>query len=177
MQKGYKFILFMMLSNFLFAEINVEVYKNMSFDPLSTRGNKNIAVGVGILEVQAEDEDIGKKIKFDFFKDMEISNGKNTILIKRLSVEERYQSFIVQKKITHVKFYGIIDKKELSKNNDIPDIIEGKYIGETPIIYSIFSKSSLENSGGDVPTILPVFPDLDEGSYNKKNHLQNLKRM
>lgn len=127
-----------------FSEIKSKVYKNMSFENINVKGNVRQLVGTGILEITCDEEEIGSIIRLDFLKKGYITNKKNWIEIKKFHVEDKDKIFILNSKVKHIKFYGIIDIKNIGKNTLDGDLIEGKYVGATPILLSIYEKELIK---------------------------------
>ncbi|WP_426711479.1 hypothetical protein [Cetobacterium sp. SF1] len=140
-----KKIFLLVISLFLFSinafgEIKVKVYKNMTFENINSKSNGRQVVGVGVLELTCDEEDMGSKIRLDFLKKGYITNRKNWIEIKKFHVEEKDKIFILNSKVKHIKFYGVIDRNDIGKDTDQGDLIEGKYVGATPVLLSIYEK-------------------------------------
>ncbi|MGL5316307.1 MAG: hypothetical protein ACRC92_23835, partial [Peptostreptococcaceae bacterium] len=67
-----------------------------------------------------------------------------------------------------VKFYAILDRRELDRGESI-EVIEGEYVGQLPIVMGVYSlvnvnTKPVEPTPGDEnlvdkPQILPIFPD------------------
>ncbi len=127
-----------------FAEIKTKVYKNITFENINTKSNSRQLVGTGILEITCEEEEIGSIIRLDFLKKGYITNRKNWIEIKKFHIEDKDKIFILNSKVKHIKFYGIIDMKDIGKNIIDGDLIEGKYVGATPILLSIYEKGLIK---------------------------------
>ncbi|WP_426711471.1 hypothetical protein [Cetobacterium sp. SF1] len=138
--------LFIILSLFLvvcinsFGEIQAKIYKNMTFHTINTRSTGRKIVGVGVLELTCNDDDLGSKIQLNFLKKAYMTNKKNWIEVSNLSTDEKDKSFILDRKTKLIKFYGVVDKSKIGKNTLDGDMIEGKYVGATPIMISIYDK-------------------------------------
>lgn len=132
--------LFLISSFYSFGEIKAKIYKNMTFHTINTRSIGGKIVGVGIIELKCDEEDLGTKIQLNFLKKAYMTNRKYWIEVDTLSVADKDKSFILNNKTKLIKFYGIVNKSKIGKNLKEGDIIEGKYIGATPIMISIYDK-------------------------------------
>lgn len=123
-----------------YSEIRISIYKHMKFKEVNTRSIGQNIVGMGILELYADEEDFGKIVTINFHDKGYMTNRKHWIEVQNLSVEDKDKEFVINQKTKQIKFYGTIDKKKIDRNIQDIDIIEGEYIGATPIILSIYAK-------------------------------------
>ena len=62
-------MLFLALSTLSLAKVDIKIIEPLRFDYLNTRQLVSDKLqAVGVIEISAEEEDFGKKIKFDFRK-------------------------------------------------------------------------------------------------------------
>lgn len=135
-----------------FAKIEVSIFEPIRFKYFNTRdlGSDKI-VGEGIIQIFTDnkEEDIGKKLVFDFPKSGLLTNRKKWVKIEKYHLELPDKEMIITQETEHIKFYAILDKRDIDKGEEA-DIIEGNYIGYVPIIVSQYSKLPVE--------IIPVIP-------------------
>ncbi|MGL4801577.1 hypothetical protein [Cetobacterium somerae] len=127
-----------------FGEIKAKVYKNITFENINAKSNTRQLIGTGIIEITCDEEDIGSAVRLDFLKIGYITNKKNWLEIKKFYVEDKDKIFLLKSKVKHVNFYGVIDMKDIGKNTVDGDLIEGKYVGATPILLSIYDKELIK---------------------------------
>ncbi|MGL4788600.1 MAG: hypothetical protein ACRCWZ_02455, partial [Cetobacterium sp.] len=72
---------------------------------------------------------------------------------------------ILQNERELIKFYAILDRRELDKGEKI-EVIEGEYVGQLPIVMGVYSLVNVNTKpiepkpeSENKPQILPVFPD------------------
>lgn len=136
-----------LISSLTFGEVNIKIHEPIRFKDLNTRSlERDYLVGEGSFEVYTdnEKEDIGKKIIFRFPETGYMSNRKNTIKIDKYNMETEKNSMIISTKREIVKFYALVNRREIVKNRD-PKVIEGEYIGYVPVIFSLYENI---NRGG-----------------------------
>lgn len=155
MKRTVMFILFLILTTFSFSEVKVSVFENMRFENMNSRNLKRSIVGKGILEIQADEEDFGKTIELTFVEKSLMTNGKNAVLIRKITVDDKYKKFVLDSKITHIEFTAVFNQRRIKQENKDADIVEGDYVGGIPIMISIYKgdssagSSSSENIVGD----------------------------
>ncbi len=155
MKRTVMFILFLILTNFSFSEVKVSVFENMRFENMNSRNLKRSIVGKGILEIQADEEDFGKIIELTFVEKSLMTNGKNAVLIRKITVDDKYKKFVLNSKITHIEFTAVLNQRRIKQENKDAGIVEGDYVGGIPIMISIYKgdssagSSSSENIVGD----------------------------
>lgn len=133
-------ILFLIINIFSFSKVEIKILEPLRFEYLSTKklSNENIA-GYGIVEIRADKSDFGKKITFDFPKQGLMTNRKKWIKINKYGLDLPKKEIIVKQEVEHIKFYALLDKKDIDKGEE-SKIIEGEYIGYIPIVISEYSK-------------------------------------
>lgn len=155
MKKTVMFVLFLVLTTFSFSEVKVSVFENMRFENMNSRNLKRSIVGKGILEIQADEEDFGKIIELTFVEKSLMTNGKNAVLIRKITIDDKYKKFVLNSKITHIEFTAVLNQRRIKQENKDADIVEGDYVGGIPIMISIYKgdssagSSSSENIVGD----------------------------
>ena len=155
MKKTFMFILFLLLTTFSFSEVKVSVFENMKFEKMNSRNLRTSIVGKGILEIQADEEDFGKVIELTFVDKSLMTNGKNAVLIRKITVDDKYKKFVLNSKITHIEFTAVLNQRRIKQENKDADIVEGEYVGGIPIMVSIYKgdnntgSSSSKNIVGD----------------------------
>lgn len=138
MKKTFMFILFLLLTTFSFSEVKVSVFENMKFEKMNSRNLRTSIVGKGILEIQADEEDFGKVIELTFVDKSLMTNGKNAVLIRKITVDDKYKKFVLNSKITHIEFTAVLNQRRIKQENKDADIVEGEYVGGIPIMISIY---------------------------------------
>mgnify|MGYP006867293751 CR=1 FL=1 len=138
MKKIMIFVLFLLFSVLSYSKIEVSVFENMKFESMNTSNMKRSIVGKGILEIQADEEDFGKIIELTFVNKSLMTNGKNPVLIRKITVEDKYKKFVLNSKITHIEFTAVLNQRRIKKENKPADIVEGDYVGGIPIMISIY---------------------------------------
>lgn len=155
MKKTVMFVLFLVLTTFSFSEVKVSVFENMRFENMNSRNLKRSIVGKGILEIQADEEDFGKIIELTFVEKSLMTNGKNAVLIRKITIDDKYKKFVLNSKITHIEFTAVLNQRRIKQENKDAEIVEGDYVGGIPIMISIYKgdssagSSSSENIVGD----------------------------
>ena len=139
--KKYLLLLFLTIfSSSLFAKVEIKILEPLRFEYLNTRmlQAEKIA-GYGVLEITAKKEDFGKKLVFDFPKSGLMTNRKKWIKVERYGMELLDKELIITQETEHIRFYAVLDKKDIDKGENAK-IIEGEYIGYVPIIVSQYSQ-------------------------------------
>ena len=136
-----------LISSLVFGEVHIKIHEPIRFKDLNTRSlERDYIVGEGSFEVYTdnEKEDIGKKIVFRFPEVGYMSNRKNIVKIDKYSIETNENSMIISTKRELVKFYALVNRREIGKNKD-SKIVEGEYVGYVPVIFSLYESI---NRGG-----------------------------
>ena len=142
MKRIWMLTLFLSLNSFIFGEIKVKVAEPMRFKNINTTHiGKTKILGIGIIEISTnnKEEDIGKKIKFEFPEYSLMTNRRNWIRAKKIGMEEKDREIILTKEREQFKFYAILDRKDIKTEKETVDI-EGEYVGYIPIIVSQYKK-------------------------------------
>lgn len=138
-----KFLLYLLtLSSLTFSEIKVRIAEPMRFGDINTTHvGKTKALGKGVIEVYTDnkEEDIGKKIVFEFPEYNLVTNRKNWVKVEKLAMETKDKEIIVTKEREQFNLYAVLERKDINSGKDA-DIIEGEYIGYIPIIVSQYRK-------------------------------------
>lgn len=175
MRKIFTLLTFLSMHIYTFTQINISIIEPIRFQQHSTRNiGADKIVGVGVLEIYTDDKenDIGKKLVFNFSKQGLMTNRKKWIKVERFHIELPEKSMIVTQEREHIKVYAVVNKRDIDKGEEA-DIIEGRYEGYIPIVVSQYGRSSNgimvlpsfpdknepEDNGGAVT--LPIFPDED----------------
>ncbi|WP_407537973.1 hypothetical protein [Cetobacterium somerae] len=75
-----------------------------------------------------------------------MTNKKNTIKIDKYSLETEENSMIISTKRELVKFYALVNRRNIGKNKD-PKIVEGEYVGYVPVVFSLYE--SIKKGGSN----------------------------
>lgn len=128
------------LSTSIFAKVEIKILEPLRYEYFNTRmlQAEEIA-GYGILEITAKKEDFGKKLVFSFPKSGLMTNMKKWIKIQEYGMELPNKELIITQETEHVKFYALLNKRDIDNGEDAK-IIEGEYIGYVPIIVSQYSQ-------------------------------------
>lgn len=128
------------LSTSIFAKVEIKILEPLRYEYFNTRmlQAEEIA-GYGILEIIAKKEDFGKKLVFSFPKSGLMTNMKKWIKIQEYGMELPNKELIITQETEHVKFYALLNKRDIDNGEDAK-IIEGEYIGYVPIIVSQYSQ-------------------------------------
>lgn len=151
MKKMMVFVLFLVFSMLSYSEIEVSVFENMKFENMNSRNLRRSIVGKGVLQIQADEEDFGKIIELTFVEKSIMTNGKNPVMIRKITVEDKYKKFVLNSKITHIEFTAVLNQRRIMKENKPAEIVEGDYVGGIPIMVSVYKgeNSSLGNISGN----------------------------
>ena len=151
MKKTVMFILFLILTTFSYSEIKVSIFENMKFENMNSTNLRRSIIGKGILEIQADEEDFGKVIELTFVDKSLMTNGRNAVLIRKITIDKKYEKFVLNSKITHIEFTAVLNQRRIKKENKPADIVEGDYVGGIPIMISVYKgeNSSLGNISGN----------------------------
>lgn len=147
MKKAVIFILFLIFTTLSYSEIEVSIFENMKFENMNSQNLRRSIVGKGVLEIQADEEDFGKIIELTFVDKSVMTNGKNPVVVRKITVDKKYEKFVLNSKITHIEFTAVLNQRRIKKENKPADIVEGDYVGGIPIMISIYKgENSSENS-------------------------------
>ena len=150
MKKTVMFILFLILTTFSYSEIKVSIFENMKFENMNSTNLRRSIIGKGILEIQADEEDFGKIIELTFVDKSLMTNGRNAVLIRKITIDKKYEKFVLNSKITHIEFTAVLNQRRIKKENKPADIVEGDYVGGIPIMISVYkgeNNSEIYSSG------------------------------
>lgn len=150
MKKTVMFILFLILTTFSYSEIKVSIFENMKFENMNSTNLRRSIIGKGILEIQADEEDIGKIIELTFVDKSLMTNERNAVLIRKITIDKKYEKFVLNSKITHIEFTAVLNQRRIKKENKPADIVEGDYVGGIPIMISVYkgeNNSEISSSG------------------------------
>lgn len=128
------------LSTSIFAKVEIKILEPLRYEYFNTRmlQAEEIA-GYGVLEITAKKEDYGKKLVFSFPKSGLMTNMKKWIKVQEYGMELPNKELIITQETEHVKFYALLNKRDIDNGEDAK-IIEGEYIGYVPIIVSQYSQ-------------------------------------
>ena len=147
MRTIYTLMLFLLGTVISLGEVKIKIIEPMRFHSLNTTHlDKTKVLGVGVLEIHADnrDEDFGKKLVFEFPQHGVMTNRRKFIKVEKFGMEkkenEKEKEMIITKEWEQVKFYAVLDRRELNRGEDIKDI-EGEYVGYVPIIVSQYSRN------------------------------------
>ena len=142
--KKLTIILFLLSSVASYSKIKVSVFKNMRFENMNSTNLKRSIVGKGILEIQSDEEDFGKIIELTFVDQSIMTNGRHSVIIKKIQPEEKYrEKFAIDSKILHIEFTGVLNQRRIKRGiND--ELIEGEYVGGLPIRMTVYEKGSFK---------------------------------
>lgn len=131
-----------LMSTIVLGEVFVKIHEPIRFNDLSTTSiERDYIVGEGTFEIYTDDEknDLGKKIVFRFPEEGYMSNKKNSIKIDKYSMETDDNSMIISKKRELVKFYALVNRRNIGRDKD-PKIVEGEYTGYVSVIFSLYER-------------------------------------
>ena len=80
-----------------------------------------------------------------------MTNGRNAVLIRKITIDKKYEKFVLNSKITHIEFTAVLNQRRIMKENKPAEIVEGDYVGGIPIMVSVYKgeNSSLGNISGN----------------------------
>lgn len=145
-----KLILIVFLFNIrrlIFSEIKVKIVEPMRFKNINTTHlDKNKVLGKGVIEVFTDnkEEDLGKKIVFEFPEYNLMTNRRKWLKVEKLGMESSKKEVILTKEREQFDFYAVLDRKDIAKGEVID--IEGEYIGYIPIVISQYQKKGSINN-------------------------------
>ena len=154
--KKFKIFLFLILSSLSLAEIKVKIHEPIRFKNINTKAYGDLVVGQGAIEIYstAIEEDIGKKIKIRFPEMGLMTNKKRWLKVEKYSMAKADENFVIEKEKRIVNFYAFIRRRELNKSELDGTLVEGEYLGYTPIVVEQYGKPL-----NPKPMPLPIFPD------------------
>lgn len=123
-----------------YGEITLKIVEPIRFKHVNTRaiGEDKIA-GEGTIEIHAEEGDIGKKLTFKFPEFGLMTNMKRWVKIEKYIMEDKDKNFEIVKQNDVVKFYAILNRRNLDKG-ELAEAIEGEYVSYVPIVVRQFGK-------------------------------------
>lgn len=173
MRKKIVLIVFMAIFSLSFSEIKVKIVEPLRFRDINhTEVGPNQVVAVSHVEIYTteKEKDLGKRITFKFPNFINLTNRKKWVKVEKVGMDRKQNEIILENERELIKFYAILDRRELDRGESI-EVIEGEYVGQLPIIMGVYSlvnvntkpseptpspeDENLENK----PQILPIFPD------------------
>lgn len=139
-----KFILIFFLLTFtVYGKIKITC-KPVVFKEVRAQNNglyKSKATARGVIEIYSDNikEDLGKLVIFQVPSHTYITNKKRWVKTDKIIFQKNEQETIIDSETKKIVFHVILDKKELSKEEN-SDLIDGVYTGNLPINYSIYEK-------------------------------------
>lgn len=139
-----KFILIFFLLTFtVYGKIKITC-KPVVFKEVRAQNNglyKSKATARGVIEIYSDNikEDLGKLVVFQVPSHTYITNKKRWGKTDKIIFQKNEQETTIDSETKKVVFHVILDKKELSKEEN-SDLIDGIYTGNLPINYSIYEK-------------------------------------
>lgn len=139
-----KFILIFFLLTFtVYGKIKITC-KPVVFKEVRAQNNglyKSKATARGVIEIYSDNikEDLGKLVVFQVPSHTYITNRKRWVKIDKIIFQKNEQETTIDSETKKIVFHVILDKKELSKEEN-NDLIDGVYTGSLPINYSIYEK-------------------------------------
>lgn len=152
MKKIFTLILMFIITIFSYSEIKISIYEHMKFNDINTTNLKDNIIGVGTLQIQADEEDFGKELEFVFIKKGMMTNRQNVIPVENFTIDKRElddkrnNKMIIDSKTKLVKFYAVLDRRKISRKRMNDEIIEGEYVGAMPIMISIYAPEPKKES-------------------------------
>lgn len=148
MKKIMLCMLFLLSSALSYSEVKISIFENMKFENMNSTNLRNSIVGKGTLEIQADEEDFGKVVELTFVDKSLMTNGKNSVVIRKINIEDRYKKFVINSKITHIDFTAVLNQRRIRRENKDARVIEGDYVGGIPIMVSIYEKDAISGNTG-----------------------------
>ena len=148
MKKIMLCMLFLLSSALSYSEVKISIFKNMKFENMNSTNLRNSIIGRGTLEIQADEEDFGKVVELTFVDKSLMTNGKNSVVIRKINIEDRYKKFVINSKITHIDFTAVLNQRRIKRENKDARVIEGDYVGGIPIMISIYDKNFINGNTG-----------------------------
>lgn len=145
------------------GEIKVKIHEPTRFKDINTKAYGELIVGQGAIEVYSTDidEDRGKKVKIKLPEKGILTNKKRVIKIDKYKIARADEEFVIDREKRIVNFYAFIRRRDLNKNELDGSIVEGEYVGYTPILIEQYGKPINRPIFKDEnrPVVLPEFPD------------------
>ena len=137
------FLIFFLLTFTVFGKIKITC-KPIVFKEVRAQNNgvyKSKATARGVIEIYSDnmEEDFGKLVAFQVPTHTYITNKKRWIKTDKVVFKKNEQEVVMDSETKKIIFHVILDKKELSKEEN-RDLIDGVYAGTLPINYSIYEK-------------------------------------
>ncbi|MGL5191914.1 MAG: hypothetical protein ACRC7S_19935 [Cetobacterium sp.] len=135
--------IYFMLAFTAFANLRI-TSKPIVFKEIRAHNNgafKDKVSGRGIIEIYSDnlEEDLGKLIVFSLPEYTHITNKKRWVKTDKIIFKKEDKEITINKENTKIIFYVILDKKDLSTEEN-RELIEGIYKGSLSMNYSIFEK-------------------------------------
>ena len=136
-------LIFFLLTFTVFGKIKITC-KPIVFKEVRAQNNgvyKSKATARGVIEIYSDnmEEDFGKLVAFQVPTHIYITNKKRWIKTDKVVFKKNEQEVVMDSETKKIIFHVILDKKELSKEEN-RDLIDGVYAGTLPINYSIYEK-------------------------------------
>ncbi len=136
-------LMFFLLTFTVYGKIKITC-KPIVFKEVRAQNNglyKSKATARGVIEIYSDniEEDFGKLVVFQPPSYTHITNKKRWVKTDKIIFQKNEQKAIIDSETKKIVFYVILDKKELSKEEN-SDLIDGIYTGNLPINYSIYEK-------------------------------------
>ncbi|MGL4901802.1 hypothetical protein [Cetobacterium sp.] len=153
MRKNIVLIVFMTIFSMSFSDIKVKIVEPLRFRDINrTEIGPNQVIAVSHVEVYTTDKekDLGKRITFKFPNFVNLTNRKKWVKVEKVGMDRKQNEIILENERELVKFYAILDRRELDKGESI-EVIEGEYAGELPVIMGVYTLVNENKSkGGDL---------------------------
>lgn len=135
--------IYFMLAFTTYANLKI-TSKPIVFKEIRAHNNgafKDKVSGRGIIEIYSDniDEDRGKLVAFSIPEYTHITNKKRWVKTDKIIFRKEDKEIIIDQENIKIIFYVILDKKELSTEQN-RELIEGLYAGALSMNYSIFDK-------------------------------------
>lgn len=138
-------IMFFTISILSYSEIEVKVFKDLTFQEINSTDMREAVVGKGVLQIEAEKEDYGKVIEFVFVEKGVMTNGKTPIQVEKFGLFDKDDEKItIDRKTRQVEFYAVVDKRKIGKKMVDAKLLEGKYVGVMPIMINIYAPEQIK---------------------------------
>lgn len=179
--KNVFLMIFITIYSLSFSEIKVKIVEPLRFRDINhTEVGPNQVVAVSHVEIYTteKEKDLGKRITFKFPNFVNMTNRKKWVKVEKVGMDRKQNEIILENERELVKFYAILDRRELDKGESI-EVIEGEYVGQLPIIMGVYSLVNVNTKpveptpvpeGENKPQILPIFPD-EMSNENKGGEL------
>ena len=136
-------LIFFLLTFTVFGKIKITC-KPIVFKEIRAQNNgvyKSKATARGVIEIYSDnmEEDFGKLVAFQVPTHTYITNKKRWVKTDKVVFKKNEQEVVMDSETKKIIFHVILDKKELSKEEN-RDLIDGVYAGTLPINYSIYEK-------------------------------------